>query len=205
VSETPNPAQPRTRADWEARYRAGDTPWDLGGAPPVLASALAHLGPARRRRALVPGAGPGHDALAFARAGWTVTAVDIAPSACAALRARAQRAGLGVEVLEADVLDLPARLRGGFEAVWEQTCLCALPPETRTSYVQALRAALKPDGVLLALLWNHGQAGGPPYDLPPDLARGLFAPAFEELAFTPVPHGPKGRQNEYLLTLRPRS
>jgi SAM-dependent methyltransferase len=204
VNDPQGPAQPRTRADWEARYQTGNTPWDLGGAPPVLGRALAALGPGRGRRALVPGAGPGHDALAFARAGWATTAVDIAPSACAALRKRAARAGLPVDVLEADVLDLPASLRSRFDVAWEQTCLCALPPESREAYVRVLRDALRPDGLLLALLWNHGQPGGPPYDLPPGLARTLLAPCFDEVGVETLPPQTSGRQGEYLLRLRPR-
>lgn len=188
--------------DWEGRYRAGDTPWDLGAEPPILRAELARLGPGRGRRALVPGAGHGHDALALARAGWQVTAVDIAPSPCARLRARVQQEGLPVEVLEADLLALPPALDGRFVLAWEQTCLCALDPAQRERYVAALARVLAPGGLLLALLWNHGNPGGPPHDLPPALVRPLYAPWFEEQALVPVEPAPGApRRGEYLLRL----
>ena len=201
----PGPGAPRTAtaADWEQRYREGTTHWDQGGPPPALLRVLERQGPARARRVLVPGAGYGHDAFAFARAGYRVTAVDCAPSACAEMRARAQRAGLSIEVLEADVLALPEAFQGLFDLAWEQTCLCALPPERRADYVTALRRALRAEGELSALLWNHGQPGGPPYDIPPELARGLFLGPFTETAFAFVPPSPAGRRGEFLLVLRP--
>ena len=45
--------------DWNLRYEEGDTPWDKGGAHPVLADMLS-----RRPfsgRVLVPGCGRGHE------------------------------------------------------------------------------------------------------------------------------------------------
>jgi SAM-dependent methyltransferase len=193
---------PHGPTDWEARYRSGDTPWDLGRAPAVLEAELARLGPGAGRTALVPGAGYGHDALALARAGWRVTAVDIAPSPCARLRERAVQQGLALEVLQADLLALPSTLEGRFALVWEQTCLCALDPAQRVPYVAALARVLAPGGLLLALLWNHGKPGGPPHDLPPAVARSLYAPWFDEqalVAVTPEPGAP--RRDEYLLRL----
>ncbi|MEL6712741.1 MAG: hypothetical protein AAFP86_03160, partial [Planctomycetota bacterium] len=62
--------------DWADRYRAGDTPWDIGGPHPELSIRLqdGRLAPPEpgESRALVPGAGRGHDAIALARRGWQV-------------------------------------------------------------------------------------------------------------------------------------
>lgn len=189
---------------WEQRYRDGNTPWDLGGPPPALIDALgrAPLQDAGRR-VLVPGAGFGHDALALARAGHHVTAVDIAPSPCGALRVRAARVGLEVEVLEADVLALPAALRGAFDLVWEQTCLCALAPEDHSRYVDSMARALRPEGRYLGLFWHHGQPAGPPHDMPPERVRALFAPRFTEIELRPVPLSAAGRR-EFLFLAAPR-
>ena len=66
--------------DWAAHYAAANTPWDLGGPHPELSQRLSDgdLAPPRDgARALVPGCGHGHDALALARRGWVVTAVDL--------------------------------------------------------------------------------------------------------------------------------
>lgn len=187
--------------DWEQRYREGRTRWDLGGAPPALARAIAARPAPPRLRVLVPGAGFGHDALAWARAGHGVTAVDLAVSATDALSARAQRAGLPLRVLTADLFHLPTDLSSAFDLVWEQTCYCAIPPERRLDYVRAMADALVPGGLLLALLWNHGQPGGPPYDVRWEEARSLFLGRFAERSVEPVPDSVPGRSHETLVTL----
>ena len=60
--------------------------------------------------------------------------------------------------------------------------------------------ALKPGGEILALLWNHGNDGGPPFDLPEARARGLFEPAFGQVRLEPVADAL--RPGEYLLRAR---
>ncbi len=191
-------------ASWEQRYREGRTRWDLGGAPPALVRAIAARPAPPARAVLVPGAGFGHDAFAWARAGHAVTAVDLAPSACAALRARAERAGLTLTVLEADVLALPGSLAGAFDLVWEQTCFCTLPPALRGRYVAAMAAALRPGGSYLGLLWNHGQPGGPPFDVAWPEVRPAFLEHFVERGAEAVADAVPGRSHETLVTLERR-
>lgn len=191
---------------WNRRYAEGTAKWDLGEAPPVLTDHIARRGPppAERRRVLVPGAGYGHDAMAWARAGWAVTAVDFAPLAVEGMQTRAANAGLDMQVLEADVLDLPRALNAAFDLIWEQTCLCALYPEMRDAYVASMARAIKPTGEYQALFWNHGNEGGPPYDISPDLVDRLFTPAFEVLENRPVPPERSRRSHEFLSLMRPR-
>jgi SAM-dependent methyltransferase len=195
-----DPADP---AAWDARYREQNTPWDLGDAPPALRRLLGSLPPGRLR-VLVPGAGPGHDAIAWARAGHDVVAVDFAPSAVAAARARARKAGVSLEVVEADVFALPPEFAGAFDVVWEQTCYCAIPLDRRRAYATAMARALKPGGVFLGLLWHHGQEGGPPFDVTVADVRGDLAEAFEEVSIEPVVDSVESRASEFLATFRVR-
>jgi 2-polyprenyl-3-methyl-5-hydroxy-6-metoxy-1,4-benzoquinol methylase len=66
--------------DWDARYVAGDTPWDKGAAHPALQARLKKLPIAGR--VLVPGCGAGHDVRALAAGGAAfVLGLDVAPSA----------------------------------------------------------------------------------------------------------------------------
>jgi SAM-dependent methyltransferase len=188
---------------WEEHYLAGDTPWDLDGPPPVLASVLARFAD-RPRDVLVPGCGYGHDAIAWAAAGHRVTAVDIAPSALAGARARAAEAGVALELLEADVLALPASRPHAFDVAWEHTCFCALDPGQRRAYGAAIAGLLRPGGVLVALLWNHGVEGGPPWDVSEAAARDALEPAFAFTAVEPVAVSAERHQDEFLATLTPR-
>jgi methyl halide transferase len=174
-------------ADWEARFRAERTPWERPTLHPAFLSwrAAGTLAPCR---ILLPGAGRSGEPLVLARDGFDVTVVDSAPSALAVQRVRLQAAGLAGHVHEADLLawspDSP------FDAIYDQTCLCALPPAVWGSYAARLHAWLRPGGALFILLMQTGTADGPPFDCPPDAMRALFAAGWswpQELAEM-VPH-----------------
>jgi SAM-dependent methyltransferase len=196
VSEMPTDA-----AYWNARYLEGRDGWDLGRAPPILDRLIAMQ--TARRRVLVPGSGPGHDALAWARAGHRVVAFDFAPLAVESLRTRAREEGVEIDVREVDVLAPPTELRGHFDLVWEQTCLCALPPEQRRPYLQAMAQILEPGGQMVALLWNHGDEGGPPWSMSPVLVEQLLVGLFTIDRREPVVESIPRRVPEWLWWLRP--
>jgi SAM-dependent methyltransferase len=183
---------------WNQRYAEGNTGWDLGTEAHALSELLRDL-PARPMRVLVPGAGFGHDAIAWARHGAEVVAVDFAPLAVLGLRERAARAGVRMQAMEADIFALPEAWNESFQVVWEQTCLCAIDPARRGEYVQAMQRMLEPGGTLYALLWNHGREGGPPHDLPEPVARKLFRDHFDVQTVRAVQGST--RTGEYLMTL----
>jgi SAM-dependent methyltransferase len=187
---------------WNARYAEGrDSFWDLGRAPPILDRLIATQ--TTRRRVLVPGAGHGHDAVAWARAGHGVVSFDFAPLAVESLRRRAREQGVEVDVREVDVLAPPAELRGQFDLVWEQTCLCALDPEQRRPYLQAMAQLLGPGGRMVALLWNHGNEGGPPWDMNPVLVESLVVGLFTIDRRERVTASVSAREPEWLWWLTP--
>ncbi|MDQ6971831.1 MAG: methyltransferase domain-containing protein [Mariprofundaceae bacterium] len=146
--------------DWEDRYLRGETGWDRGGTSPALTHWLTHTLKAPAR-VLIPGCGRGHEVIMLARLGFSVTAIDIAPSAVAHLKQELARAGLSAEVILGDLFtyspDEP------FDVVYEQTCLCAIQPGQRKAYEERLHAWLKPGGIRLALFMQADSEGGPPF------------------------------------------
>ncbi len=158
-------------ATWEARWQAGQTGWDRGGPSPALLEWLAR-GEVPPGRWLVPGSGQGWEVDALAAASCDVTAVDLAPSALARLGERLAARGLSAECIEANVLDWQPRQP--FDGIYEQTCLCALHPDSLPAYAERLARWLKPGGVLLALFMQTGREGGPPFDCPLAAMRALF-------------------------------
>ena len=199
----PNQEDLHVSSGWEARYQRGDLPWDLGLAPPALVDLLASW-PAEPLKVLVPGAGTGHDALAWAAAGHVVTAVDIAPSAVQALRNLAADANLSVEGVEGDIFDLPQAWRGSFDVIWEQTCYCAILPAQRDDYVRAMAAVLRPAGQYVGLFWNHGMEGGPPWDVTKNDVVARFEGTFEIESLVDVPVSAGTRSHEFLTRMRRR-
>lgn len=173
--------------DWEARYQSGRTGWDRGDTSPALRGWL-EQGELRPCNILVPGAGRGFEVLALARAGFDVTAVDLAPTPVHILRDALAREELGAKVEQADLLSWQAPTP--FDAVYDQTCLCALNPRYWNDYAQRLRTWLAPGGRLFALFMQTHRDGGPPFHCDVGHMRSLFDAEHWRWPDTPPRHVP---------------
>jgi SAM-dependent methyltransferase len=74
-------------------------------------------------------------------------------------------------------------LKGEFDAVVEHTCLCALPPEWREKYREAVASLLKPGGKLIGVFFINPEMDpgetGPPFGISEVELKALMAPRFE--------------------------
>lgn len=173
---------------WDEKYRANTIPWDRGEASPALHGWL-RAGVLKPGTILIPGCGRGHEAVDLARLGFRVTALDISPTALQHLDAQLHEAGVKADLVCDDVLTWqpPAP----FDAVYEQTCLCALEPGHWPRYEQQLHAWLKPGGRLFALFMQTDREGGPPFHCALEAMGPLFPQArwgWPESPPEPVPH-----------------
>ena len=167
-----------TRNFWDLRFAEGNTPWDRGAANPQLGIWLASQ-VLKRCHILVPGCGSGYEVVELARAGFDVTALDYSPLAIERTRASLKAAGQHAALVEADALSwLPQR---PYDAIYEQTCLCALYPDHWRAYADQLHRWLKPGGKLFALFVQFPRPGaadgaieGPPYHCDINAMRALF-------------------------------
>lgn len=113
--------------DYDELYRdtadSGGPPWDIGGPQPALAAVLGDgvKGP----KVLDLGCGTGDLAIALARRGYEVTAIDISRVAIDMARAKAADEGLTVhfEVQDATELSLPS---APFDSVFDSGLLHSL-------------------------------------------------------------------------------
>lgn len=196
---------PITPTDWDARYREGDTPWDLGGPTPVF-ERLIREKVLPTGKLLIPGAGRGYDAIAFAKAGFEVTSVDVSETACASLRARAQEAGASLEVEEADFFTLARE--GAYDLALEYTFYCAIDPAMRHAYRDQMAYLLKPGGLLFGLyfpLSKPPESEGPPYGVKRDEVEASFKEHFDLVhAEFPAESVKPRRGNEILMIWRRR-
>ena len=147
--------------DWESRYQSGETGWDRGASSPALSVWLEKSGLRSGCRMLVPGCGRGHEVVHLAELGFEVTGIDIAPSAVTHLKQALNTKGLSAKVMQADLFQY--RPDSPFDAIYEQTCLCAIQPEQREQYEALLYDWLKPGGSLYALFMQTAADGGPPF------------------------------------------
>ena len=190
------------RAEWQGRYEKRETGWDRGQVSPALDHWFGN-GNSRPRRVLVPGCGRGYEVVALAARGFDVTAIDIAPAAVAALQGMLEREGVSAQVVETDLLHWQAP--APFDAVYEQTCLCALHPSTWLTYVARLRAWLRRGGELFAQFMQTGREGGPPFHCEVRQMRDLFDGEAWEWADAPpvrVDHPNGLHELGYRLTYR---
>jgi SAM-dependent methyltransferase len=167
---------------WQARFESGATPWDRGATSPQLGRWIAsgELAPCR---ILVPGCGSGYEVAELAAAGFRVTGLDYAPAAVR--RTRELLASLpdsvaaSAQVVQADALAWSPE--APFDAVYEQTCLCALYPDVWVDYAAQLHRWLRPGGRLFVLFAQLprpeaavGRIHGPPYHCDINGMRALF-------------------------------
>lgn len=148
---------------------------------------------------LVPGCGAGHDVRALAAdPAAEVVGLDLAPSA----KSRAESfPKVGKEsYITGDFLAGTAIAAGSFDAVFEHTCFCAIPPASRSDYVRAVSEALRPGGLFLAVFYrnpSHGGAGEPPFGCSMDEVDGFFGGNFvllEERRNIPTFEGREDRE-----------
>jgi trans-aconitate methyltransferase len=168
VSDDPPPTQ---AINWEERFREGTTRWERPALHPAFVDWQESrvLAPCN---ILVPGAGRSTEPMALAEAGFTVTVVDSAPTAVATQQARLERVHMTARVELADLFTWqpPAP----FDAIYDQTCLCALPPKLWPDYVARLHGWLRPGGRLFILFMQTGKDGGPPFNCDLAAMRVLF-------------------------------
>jgi SAM-dependent methyltransferase len=171
-----------TKEFWQERFEANETGWDRGHSSPQLLTWL-ESDDLRPCRIAGPGCGSGWEVAELAKRGFEVVAIDYTPAAVERTNARLLSLGLNAEVIQADVLtyqpDSP------FDAIYEQTCLCALHPDHWFKYASQLRGWLKPEGQLWAMFMQmlrapaieQGLIVGPPYHCDINAMRALFMEA----------------------------
>ncbi|MEX2580554.1 MAG: methyltransferase domain-containing protein [Verrucomicrobiales bacterium] len=155
--------------DWEQHYLDHRIPWEKGAPAPPLLEWLEANPDTVSGSVLVPGCGFGHDVRALARETDAdfVVGLDVAETAIARCR---EFDTVGAErYVVGDLFDLGPEHREAYDWVWEHTCFCAVDPERRRDYVEAVRRALKPGGCLLGVFFldpyddEHRPGQGPPH------------------------------------------
>lgn len=191
--------------DWAGRYQASDTPWDLGGPHPELSARLqdGRLAPdGERNRALVVGAGLGHDALALARRGWAVTAVDRVDEL--AERVGPVLAREGAAFVVGDALEFDSDRP--FDLIWDHTFFCAIDPSDRVAWGARAGLLMAPGGRYVSLVFPVGKPadeGGPPHGMSAEVVTSVLGALFRVAESVAVTRAvPRRTWREQWLELR---
>lgn len=161
---------------WEDCYQKKETPWDKGEPSPGLVDFLDEQMELRTGSVCVPGCGVGHDVLALAAKGFKATGFDVAPTAVEKARAHAREQDIACHFEVANFLDDSPNLR--FDWAFEHTFYCAIKPEQRSDYLEAMKRWIKPGGFLLAVHYLIPDEDGPPFGTTRDEVFNRFSKDF---------------------------
>lgn len=172
----------RSAAEWNARYTAGDLPWDTGRHDANLEQTIRAFD-IKPCAALELGCGTGANAVWLANMRFRVTAADISAHAVEQARQRAARAGAAVEFHVADVFadGLPG---GPFDFVFDRGCFHSFDePGRRAHFAAVVHARLAEGALWLSLIGSKDgpdREKGPPRWMAAEIA-GAVEPLFEIL------------------------
>jgi ubiquinone/menaquinone biosynthesis C-methylase UbiE len=147
----PTSHERREGRPWDASYRDGPAPWDVGQPQPAvvdLASGGGFTG-----AVLDAGCGTGENALHVASSGLQVLGVDVAETALAIARSKAEDRGIDAEFVMADVFQLD-RLGRMFETVLDCGLFHTCDGDERRGYVASLASVTERGGTLYVLCFS---------------------------------------------------
>lgn len=170
---------------WNARYDAGDMPWDTGEPQSALVDAVAEFG--LSGRVLDIGCGTGTHALWAAEHGHEAVGVDISERGIERARERAVERGLDVTFRVGNALDLDADL-GPFGTVLDSGLFHAFEGEKHATYAESVARVVPTGGrVLLVGFGPDAPEEFGPVPMAPENVWRAFADGWTELAVREAP------------------
>jgi SAM-dependent methyltransferase len=160
-----------TGLPWDASYHPGPAPWDIGQPQPVVVRVASEGGFAGA--VLDAGCGTGENALHVASQGLSVLGVDVAETALATARAKADTRGIEVEFALADALQLE-RLGRSFETVLDCGLFHTFNGDEWPGYVASLASVTEHDGTLYVLYFSDDGSDVGPHPISQQELRAAF-------------------------------
>jgi SAM-dependent methyltransferase len=157
---------------WDASYRDGPAPWDIGLPQPAVVRLASEDG--FTGAVLDAGCGSGDNARHIASLGLSVLGVDVAETAVSLAQTKADEAGIVLEVATADALALD-QLGRTFDSVLDCGLFHTFDADERRRYVASLATVTRPGGTLHVLCFRDGPGAGP-HPVTEDELRSAFGP-----------------------------
>ena len=161
----------RAGQPWDASYRDGPAPWDIGQPQPAMLR-LAGEG-AFAGAVLDAGCGTGENAVFVASLGLRVLGVDVAETALSIAREKAAARGVDADFVLADALHLD-RLGRAFETVIDCGLFHTFDNDERREYVASLASVTGRGGDLYVLCFSDVGPDTGPHPVSQAELRGAF-------------------------------
>ena len=118
----------------------------------------------------------------FSKSGFSVTAVDFAPSPIKYINEKALELSLTIDTIQENIFSLTPDHNNKFDYIIEQTCFCAIDPGNRKKYHNLVYNLLKPGGLIIGLWYPLDKAlseGGPAFGVSEKEIKTLFNQGWE--------------------------
>jgi SAM-dependent methyltransferase len=162
-----------TGLPWDASYHHGPAPWDIGQPQPAVVRLASKGGFAGA--VLDAGCGTRENTLLVASLGLSVLGVDVAETALAIAREKANDRGIEVEFAAADAFQLE-RLGRMFLTVLDCGLFHTFDGDERPGYVASLASVTEHDGTLYVLCFSDAGPDTGPHLVSEDELRAAFGP-----------------------------
>jgi ubiquinone/menaquinone biosynthesis C-methylase UbiE len=163
-----------TGLPWDASYHDGPAPWDVDRPQPAIvrvASEGGFTGPV-----LDAGCGTGENALHVASLGLPVLGFDVAETALAIARQKAEDRGIEVEFTAADALQLES-LGRRFDTVLDCGLFHTFDGDERPGYVSSLASVTEHNGTLYVLCFSDNGPDTGPHPVSQEQLTAAFNPS----------------------------
>jgi SAM-dependent methyltransferase len=182
-------------AGWDSRYvRKNSAPWDTRQVAVELKKAVEN-GTIKPGRAVVLGCGAGTNSIYLASKGFDVTAMDVAPTALAMAKARADKAKVKVNWMLVDVTKVPTLKP--FDFMFDRGCYHGVRRSLAKEFVESSCKLSKPGTKFLILAGNANEARhyGPPRVKEEDIRKD-FTSSFDFTWLRESQFGPDGEKGK---------
>lgn len=179
---------------WEKRYKTDSTPWDMGSVSPPIKNWLSQQ-TNKNLKILIPGAGNAHEVeYAYSQGFTNVFLVDFALQPLLNFQKRCPNFPKE-QILHQDFFAITE----SFDVMIEQTFFCALEPEKREDYAVKAIEILRPNGLLVGLLFDFPLTeDGPPFGGNSTIYTTLFENHFKRIQINPCKDSIKPRMGKEL-------
>ena len=160
-----------TGLPWDASYHDGPAPWDIGRPQPAIVRVASDGGISGA--VLDAGCGTGENALHVAALGLPVLGVDVAETAMAIARKKAEERGIKAEFATADAFQLE-RLGRKFQTVLDCGLFHTFDADERPRYVASLASVTEHDGTLYVLCFSDDGPNPGPHPISQEDLRAAF-------------------------------
>ena len=161
---------------WDQQYIENLDAWDLKTPTPIFIDLLNKGFFTLNSSLLVTGCGKGYDAVAAAKHGLNVYAVDFSVKAIEFAKTIANKNDVKINFIVDDIFNLPQNIETRYDYIFDYVTYCSFDPIRRREYAKTIFSLLNDSGRFVFILFPvEKREGGPPFGIDEDETKNIFS------------------------------